>query len=175
MGEAAGHEVDGGELDHGCCSVGVGFVVAGQAAVVHEPAEGAFDDPAAGLDVEAAGGGVALDDLEVDAEVGGVFDGFGPVAVVGPGFGDGRVERGDFGQEPGAGCGVVDAGGGDGDGQQEAEGVGDDVPLASDDLFGRVDALAGQGDGGGGFDALAVNQAGGGFAGAAFVLADFVA
>jgi hypothetical protein len=48
--------------------VGVGFVVAGQAAVVHEPAEGAFDDPAAGLDVEAAGGGVALDDFEVDAE-----------------------------------------------------------------------------------------------------------
>ncbi|MDQ0389978.1 hypothetical protein J2S54_006798 [Streptomyces sp. DSM 42143] len=26
-------------------------------------------------EVEAAGGGVALDDLEVDAEVGGVFDG----------------------------------------------------------------------------------------------------
>lgn len=58
MGEAVGHEVDGGELDHGCRSVGVGFVVAGQAAVVHEPAEGAFDDPAAGLDMEAADAGV---------------------------------------------------------------------------------------------------------------------
>ena len=54
----------------------VGFVVAGQAAVVHEPAEGAFDDPAAGLDAKAADGGVALDDFQVDAEVGGVFDGW---------------------------------------------------------------------------------------------------
>ncbi|MGC0407554.1 hypothetical protein RKD31_000797 [Streptomyces sp. SAI-163] len=136
MGEAAGHEVDGGELDHGCRSVGVGFVVAGQAAVVHEPADGAFDDPAAGLDVEAAGGGVALDDLEIDAEVGGVFDGFGLVAVVGPGFGDGGMACGDVGEELGAGGGVVDAGGGDGDGQEKAEGVGDDVPFASDDLMG---------------------------------------
>ncbi len=55
--------------------MGVGFVVAGQAAVVHEPAEGAFDDPSAWLDVEASGGGVALDDLKVDAESGCVFDG----------------------------------------------------------------------------------------------------
>lgn len=123
----------------------VGFVVAGQAAVVHEPFECAFDDPAAGLDVEAAGGGVALDDLEVDAVVGVVFDGFGLVAVVGPGFGDGGVACGDVGEELGAGGGVVDAGGGDGDGEEEAEGVGDDVPFASDDLLGWVDALAGQG------------------------------
>lgn len=82
----------------------MGFVVAGQAAVVHEPAEGAFDDPAAGLDVEAAGGGVALDDFEVDAEVGGVFDGFGFVAVVGPGFGDGGVALADLSQAGGRGC-----------------------------------------------------------------------
>jgi hypothetical protein len=153
----------------------VGFVVAGQAAVVHEPAEGAFDDPAAGLDVESADGGVALDDFEVDADLGGVFDGFGLVAVVGPGFGDSGVALADLAEEVGAGGGVVDAGGGDGDGEQEAEGVGDDVPLASDDLLGRVDALAGQVDGGGGFDALAVDQAGAGFAGAAFCLADFAA
>ncbi|SPF06061.1 hypothetical protein SMA5143A_6883 [Streptomyces sp. MA5143a] len=51
-----------------------GFVVAGQAAVVHELAEVAFDDPAAGLDVKAAEGGVALDDFEVDSDLGGVFD-----------------------------------------------------------------------------------------------------
>ena len=153
----------------------MGFVVAGQAAVVHEPAEGAFDDPAAGLDVEAADAGVALDDFQVDADLGGVFDGFGLVAVVGPGFGDGGVAFADVGQELGAGGGVVDAGGGDGDGEEEAECVGDDVALAPDDFLGRVDALAGQGDGGGGFDALAVDQAGAGLAGAAFGLADFAA
>lgn len=68
--------------------LGVGCVVAGQASVVHEPAEGALDDPAAGLDAEAAGGRVALDDFEADADLGGEFHGFGRVAVVGPGLGD---------------------------------------------------------------------------------------
>lgn len=153
----------------------MGFVVAGQAAVVHEPAEGAFDDPAAWQDVEAADVGGALDDLEVDAEAGGVFHGFGLVAVVGPGFGDGGVLFRDSCQELGAGGGVVDACGGDSDGEQEAEGVGDDVSLASGDFLGRVDSLAGERDGGGGFDALAVDQAGAGLARAAFGLADFAA
>jgi hypothetical protein len=67
-----------------------------------------------------------------NAELGGVFHRFGLVAAVGPGSGDGGVALADCGQELGAGGGVVDAGGGDGDGQQEAECVGDDVPLASD-------------------------------------------
>jgi hypothetical protein len=78
-------------------------------------------------------------------------------------------------KEVGAGGGVVDAGGGDGDGQEEAEGVGDDVSFASDDPLDRVDPLVGQTDSGGGCDPLAVDQAGGGFAGAAFGLADFAA
>jgi hypothetical protein len=77
--------------------------------------------------------------------------------------------------ELGVGAGVVDAGGGDGDSQQEAEGVGGEVPLASDDFLGRVDVLVGQVDGGGVFDALTVDQAGGGLAGAALGLADFAA
>jgi hypothetical protein len=42
--------------------------------VVHEPSEGAFDGPVAGLDVESAGG-VALGDFEVDAVTSGVFHG----------------------------------------------------------------------------------------------------
>ncbi|MDH6544021.1 hypothetical protein M2167_006578 [Streptomyces sp. SPB4] len=48
--------------------------------------------------------------------------------------------------EVGAGSGVVDAGGGDEDGQEEAEGVGGDVPFAADDLFRGVDALVGEVD-----------------------------
>ena len=91
-----------------------------------------------------------MGDFEVDAEVDGVFDGFGPVAAVGPGFGDDGVSLADLGQELGACGGVVNAGGGDGHGRQEAEGVGDDVPFAADDFFGGVDALAGQVDGSGG-------------------------
>lgn len=75
---------------------------------------------------------------------------------------------GDFGEELGAG-------GGDGDGEHETECVSDDVSFAADELLGWVDALAGQGDGGGGFGALAVDQAGAWLAGAAFGLADFAA
>jgi hypothetical protein len=47
-GAAAGHEVDHGEVDHGFGAGGQGFVVAGQAAVEHQPAEGPFYGPAAG-------------------------------------------------------------------------------------------------------------------------------
>ncbi|MFD4602226.1 hypothetical protein ACFWPQ_29875 [Streptomyces sp. NPDC058464] len=75
----------------------MGFVVVIEAAMVDESAEGAFDEPAAGLDLEAAHGGVALDDFEVDAEVGGLFHGFGFVAVVGPGFGADGVAVADLG------------------------------------------------------------------------------
>lgn len=39
--------VTNGHLDHGFGAVRVGLVVAGEAAVVHEPAEGALGDPAA--------------------------------------------------------------------------------------------------------------------------------
>jgi hypothetical protein len=123
--------------------LGVGCVVAGQASVVHEPAEGALDDPAAGLDAEAAGGRVALDDFEVDADLGGVFHGFGRVAVVGPGLGDSGVLLRDRCQKVGAGRGVVDACGGDGDGRVKAECVGDDVPFAADALVGRIDSRGG--------------------------------
>lgn len=41
---------------------------------------------------------------------------------------------GDVGDQLGSGVGVVDAGGGDEDGRHQAEGVGEDVPLAADEL-----------------------------------------
>jgi hypothetical protein len=41
------------------------------------------------------------------------------------------VALADFGEDLGASGGVVDAGSGDGCGQQEAESVGDDVPNAA--------------------------------------------
>lgn len=100
-------------MDHGFGSVWEGFAVAGEAAVLHEPAEGAFDDPAPWLDGEPPGCGVALDDFEVDAAGGGVLDGFVLVAVVGPGFGDGGVVGGEVVEEVRAAGGVVDAGRGD--------------------------------------------------------------
>lgn len=73
----------------------MGFVVASEAAVVHQPAEGPLDDPAPRDDLEALLARVAAGDLDIDAEGGAVVDGFGPVAGVGPGLGDPGVGLGD--------------------------------------------------------------------------------
>ena len=57
-----------GEKDEGFSAGGRGLVVADEASVAHEPAEGAFDDPAASQDSEAAGLVGAFDDR--DGELG---------------------------------------------------------------------------------------------------------
>lgn len=82
----------------------------------------------------------------------------------------GRMVGGGLFQEGAAGRGVLDAGRGDQDCQQEAEGVGDDAALAAYDLLARVDALTSRGDTGGGLDALCVDHAGGRGGAAAFLL-----
>ncbi|MFF2921923.1 TetR/AcrR family transcriptional regulator [Streptomyces celluloflavus] len=76
-------------MDHGFGAGGQGFVVAGQAAVVRQPARGAFDDPAAEPNGESPGGRGAADDLDVDAEGFAVLDDGVLAARVGPGFADG--------------------------------------------------------------------------------------
>ena len=59
--------------DHRLAGGGFGFVVAGESAGLHEPAEGAFDDPTLVLDGEAFGCGVAaLDDVQAQGGMGGV-------------------------------------------------------------------------------------------------------
>jgi hypothetical protein len=73
-GEPAGHEVDHREVDHGFGSVRMGFVVAGRATVVHQSTQRPFDCPSAWQNGKSRGGGVAADDVHVDAESGGVFD-----------------------------------------------------------------------------------------------------
>jgi hypothetical protein len=95
-----------------------------------------------------------VDDFQVDAAGGGVFDDGVLVAAVGPGLGDAGVVDGEVVQEMGATGGVVDAGGGDQDGQEQAEGIGGEVPFAAGDLLCRIEALVGEVDGGGGLDGL---------------------
>src|SRR6266567_3177603 len=51
-GEPFGHYEDGGPPDHGLVVLGPALVVAGEAPVAHEPAEGPLDDPAALHDLE---------------------------------------------------------------------------------------------------------------------------
>lgn len=84
MGESSAHEVDHGHLDHGFRAVGVGFVVAGETAVMHEPAEGPLDDPASRNHLKAFLGGVEAGDFDIDAQAGAVVDDLGAIAGVGP-------------------------------------------------------------------------------------------
>src|SRR5262249_17367916 len=142
----------------------------GQAAVEHEPAVGPLDRPTFRDGGESSGSGGALDDFEVDAEGGGVLDEVFAVATVDPDLADRGMSRGHLVEEGLACGGVLDTGCGDQDRQQETEGVGDDAPLAADDLFSGVHTLASGGDTGRGFDALRVDYAGSWFRASALPL-----
>jgi hypothetical protein len=128
--------------------------------VQHEPAEGAFDDPASFDHGESLDGGVFRDDLDVDAQAGAVFDDLVLEAGVDPGLAQRRVSGFGVIEQVDADGVVADAGGGDDDGEQQAEGVGDDAAFTSGDLLAGVDALAAQGCVGGRLYALAVDDAG---------------
>src|SRR5207247_130859 len=146
---------------------GVGFVVSGESAVEHDPAQSSFHDPSTRYGCEAFDVWVSGDDFDVDTEVGTVFDHGVFEPGVDPGFGDGRV--GGFGvvEQVRADGVVADTGGGDDHGQQEAEGVGDDSPFTANDSLRRIDALGGRWNIGGGLHALGVHDARRRFLGAA--------
>jgi hypothetical protein len=73
-------------MDHGFGTGVQGFIIAGQTAVEHEPAETSFHYPAAFQDVESAGLGISRDDFHVDAYSGPVLDGGVLESGVGPGL-----------------------------------------------------------------------------------------
>jgi hypothetical protein len=110
--------VDHRDVDHGFGAGGQGFVVAGEAAVEHEPAEGAFDHPASLNDVEASDIGIAVNDLGVDAQVCTVVGELLVEAGVDPRQGGAGGDR--FGLVEDADAGLVLRGGrgADGDGQE---------------------------------------------------------
>jgi hypothetical protein len=148
-------------VDHGFRTGFQGFIIAGQAPVEHEPAKCSLYHPTPFYDVKSGGLAFSRDDFHVDADGGAVLNGGVLESAVGPGFGNGRVgvlglveevySDGVFGQ----------AGGGNGDGEDQAERVGDDASLAAHDFLAGIGALAGQRDVGGGLDALGVNDGGG--------------
>lgn len=111
----------------------MGFVVAGEAAVIHEPAECPLDDPAPGDYLEALLARVAVGDFDVEG--GAVVDGFGSIAAVGPRLGDSGVGLGDAREQVDPAGIVGDAGRGDADREEEAEGVDADMALAARDLL----------------------------------------
>ena len=84
LGQSAEHEAYHGDVDPALGAGFGAFVVADEAAVAHEPAEGPFDDPAPGQDLEALGRFVAPDDL---------YDELGAVAPGPPGRSPPRCSR----------------------------------------------------------------------------------
>ena len=95
-----------------------------------KPPEGALHNPSARQDREPLLAFLLLDDLECNARGCRVLQEALLVAAVHPACGDGRVPGGQLGDDVLAAVGVLHRGGGDDQGQQEAEGIDGDVPLA---------------------------------------------
>src|SRR6266700_5889187 len=109
----------------------------------HPPAEGALDGTSAGSRGEAFLPGVLADDPDVDAVRGAGLDDAALVAAVRPGRDYSRVPGGQLADYLAAAGGVLHAGRGDQQDQQQAEGVGGDMPLAALDFLPGAGALGG--------------------------------
>src|SRR4051794_5945053 len=99
--ELSGHDGDGGPEHHGFVVVWASFVVADQAAVAQQPAEGAFDDPAVGQHGESGAVITAFDDGQGESQnLVGPADQATGIATISPDQGDGGVPLTQAGQQP---------------------------------------------------------------------------
>ena len=172
-GKAAEHERDYGNGDEGLDMLRSGLVVADQAALLDEPAEGPLDDPAPVEHLEAFGIVRAPYDVQVEAAAG--SQGFYPgdqgagIARVGPDLGQAAVPIDEAPQQGPGSIPVLFIGGADIDPQQQAQDVDQDMAFASRGLLTSVvaahpalvtdlDGLAVE-DGGGGTGLTAVGLA----------------
>ncbi len=161
LGQAAGHEGGHGPQDHGFVAGREAFVVADGAAVLADPGECPLHDPAAGQDLE----GVRLapgDDLEVHLHGRGPGAQLAGVDGVGPDQADAAAGAVQVPQQRPGGVAVLDGGGGDHHGQQQAHCVHGDVPFPAVHFFRVIPAAAGPGHGVGGADRLGADDRRGG-------------
>ena len=141
-GQAAQHDADHGEAEEGGDGSGVTLEVAGQAAVAADPGKGALDDPALGQDDEAMGI-AALDDFQLPGA--GLGDDLGHLWPLVGGIGKDAFDKreGSPGRAQQVACtiAVLHVGRVDGDAQQEAQRIDQDVALAAGDFLARIKAL----------------------------------
>ena len=142
LGQSSQHDADHSEAEEGGDGSGVALEVAGQAAVAADPGEGALDDPALGQDDEAMGI-AALDDLQgPGAGLGDDVGHFGSlIAGVGKDAFDERKGSPRGAQQVARAIAVLKIGRVDGDAQQEAQRIDQDVALAAGDFLARIKAL----------------------------------
>ena len=141
-GQATQHDADHGEAEEGGDGSGIALEVAGEAAVAADPGKGALDDPAFGQDDEAMGI-AALDDLQSPRT--GLGNNLGHlwplVAGVGKDAFDEREGSPRGAQQLARAIAILHVGRVDGDAQEEAQRIDQDVALAAGDFLPRIKAL----------------------------------
>ncbi|WYB38315.1 hypothetical protein WJ438_28570 [Streptomyces sp. GD-15H] len=121
--------------------------------------EGALDRPALGLDPKAVLARILADDVQLAAEnLGGPVDQAAGEVLVRPDLPDPRVVESGPQQRPLRVIPILDAGRDDMDRDGQAEGVGDQEPLAALDVVARVEVPGRRRGGVGGADGLRVDQ-----------------
>src|SRR6266571_5710803 len=146
LGQAACHEGGHGPQDHGFVAGREAFVVADGAAVLADPGECPLYHPAAGQHLE----GVRVapgDDLQGHLQAGGPAGELAGVDSTGPDQADAAAGAVQVPQQRPGGVAVLDGGGGDHHGQQQAHRVYGDVPLAAVHFFRVIPAAGGLGHG----------------------------
>lgn len=141
-GEAAQHDADHGEAEEGRDGSRVTLEVAGQAPVAADPGKGTLDDPALGQDDEAMGV-AALDDLQGPRP--GLGDRLGHLWPLVTGVGEDALDKREGSprgsQDLARTVAVLHVGRMDGDAQQEAQRIDQDVALAAGDFLARIKPL----------------------------------
>lgn len=128
-----------GQVNHCFAAFRECLVVLAQTTITTEPSKGSLDDPALGQNLKAGRIGAAFDDLQDPvAQLAGPVDQSARVAPIGPN----QLEPGELphqlGQHQLGPVAVLEIGGMHDDGQKQAQGVYNDVPLASLDLLAGV-------------------------------------
>jgi hypothetical protein len=136
------HEADHGEVDEGGGGSSISLEILGEATAPADPGEGALDDPALGQDDKAVGI-AALDNLQgPGAGLGDDLRHLRPLITgVGEDAFDEREGSPRGAQQVSRTVAVLHVGRVDGDAQQEAQRVDQDVALAAGDFLARIKAL----------------------------------
>jgi hypothetical protein len=131
--------MDHSHVNHRFAAFRQRFVVLAQTTIAAEPGKGSFDDPTFGQNLETGDVVAALDDLQDPvAQFSGPLDQFAGIPPIGPDQLQPREFPDQFGQHQLGPVAVLDIGGMHDEGQDQAQGVYDDVPLATLDLLAGV-------------------------------------
>jgi len=133
------HQVDHHKVDHGFATGGERFVVFAHSPVSPDPPEGALDDPPSGKHREADDVIASLYNLQHPTAYGlRPFDEFTRIPSVCPNELQSRVLPTEFAKHELGTVAILNVGSMDDHGQDQAQGIDDQVPLAPLDFLARV-------------------------------------